>query len=40
MECQAAAVTALSAAIIIKICRRRAKKKTLTWSMGEAVATK
>ena len=27
MECQAAAVTALSAAIIIKICRRRAKKK-------------
>ena len=27
MECQAAAVTALSAARIIKICRRRAKKK-------------
>ena len=27
MECQAAAVTALSAAIIIKICRRRVKKK-------------
>ena len=27
MECQAAAITALSAAIIIKICRRRAKKK-------------
>ena len=27
MECQAAAITALSAAIIIKICRRRAKKR-------------
>ena len=27
MECQAAAVTALSAARIIKICRRRAKKR-------------
>ena len=27
MERQAAAVTALSAAIIIKICRRRTKKK-------------
>ena len=27
MECQAAAVKALSAAIVIKICRRRAKTK-------------
>ena len=27
MECQAAAVTALSAAIIIKICSRGAKKR-------------
>ena len=37
MECQAAALTALSAAIIIKICRRRAKKDAHVeygWSHG------